>query len=300
MNINSRFAIRAARLEETPDPFRTAIRRQLTAAETIRMLLFGPSYTSLDRRSPATLLAVTSCGWVLALDDSDPGCVRTLECGFDNTLLIELTELALDGHLRIDYLTDGRPMTAAAGFNTVMSALYRDAADMILAGVDGADYINTRAEEAAEAAHWLCNWPMKFSRAVLDNLRAGRRLLDAVHWPAVYAGFGRELAPAAALAATARELLLISEERRPSWDHDGSHAKVGTVTTCFPLSRLGSSHVASHGEVGVLELQMHAANGGEVLKVLFPADHEPALQQVMDRVSRRTKAAQVQLASKNP
>lgn len=291
MNANDRFATRAASLEETPDPFRTAIRHQLTAGETIRTLVFGPSYASLDRRLPATLLAVTSRGWILALDDSDPGCVRALACGFDNTLLIELTELALDGHLRVDYLANGRSMTAAAGFNTVMNALYRDAADMILAGIEGGDYITTQADEAAEAAHWLQNWPMKFSRAVLDNLRAGRRLLDAVHWPAVYGGFGRELAPAAAMAATARELLLISDERRPSWDHDGSHAKVGTITTYFPLSRLGSSRVASHGEVGVLELQMHAGNGGEVLKVLYPADHEPAVRQVMDRVSRRAKAA---------
>jgi hypothetical protein len=42
----------------------------------------------------------------------------------------------------------------------------------------------------------------------------GQRLLTAIQWAAIFGGFQRELAPAGALLVTARELVLISEEKR--------------------------------------------------------------------------------------
>ena len=47
----------------------------------------------------------------------------------------------------------------------------------------------------------------------------GRRLLFATHWPALIGGFRRELAPAAALALTERELILVSDEKAPVGFH---------------------------------------------------------------------------------
>ncbi len=67
--------------------------------------------------------------------------------------------------------------------------------------------------------------PIVFRNAVPKILAEGRRPIDGVQWPAVYGWYGRELAPAAALLATDRELVLVSE--KSSWVHWPRQAKYG-------------------------------------------------------------------------
>jgi hypothetical protein len=101
-------------------------------------------------------------------------------------------------------------------------------------------------------------------------------------WPAVRGGFRRELAPAAALLVFERELVLISDEKAPSWAEDGSAAKLGGIVTYFPVVRLSDYHVSHQERFSVLALEVHASHGGEKLEILFPSDRESQVLKALE------------------
>jgi hypothetical protein len=121
---------------------------------------------------------------------------------------------------------------------------------------------------------------LMFRNAVPELLPEGRRLAGAVQWPAAYGGFGRELAPAAALLITDHELLLISEES--AWVRGPRHAKYGYIATYFPLVRLADFAFLGNGRLSILELRMHASHGGETLQILFPPDSRQEVSRAVE------------------
>jgi hypothetical protein len=90
--------------------------------------------------------------------------------------------------------------------------MYREAAHLILDAIEG---VTPLANEQAfrDAVGYVFDWPLKFRHGVLKFMPKGRQLIFATHWPTLTGGFRRELAPAAALALTERELFLISEDK---------------------------------------------------------------------------------------
>jgi len=111
-----------------------------------------------------------------------------------------------------------------------------------------------------------------------------QRLLTAIQWPAIFGGFQRELAPAGALLASVRELVLISEEPRSPRQLTGDLHEFGGIITFFPRARLADFHVSHHERFGVLALQVHAAHGGEKLEIVFPSGDERSLSKAMEQV----------------
>ncbi len=285
MELDDRFATRADSVDEVPEPFRSALLPHPLGEDAPRLLVFNPSHKGPGGRSPATLLAVTGRRWLLASDDADGRCA-VAACGFDDTVLVELTKILLYGQLKIHFVDGGVPHACDVEFNTVMDGLYREAVHLILAGVEG----ESAAAPLQEAAGLpLEGWPLKFRNSVSRSLPEGRRALRATHWPAVYGGFRRELAPAAALLATDRELVLIAEEQ--AWARGPRQAKYGSVVTYFPLVRLAQVGFRRHNRFTELSLEMHALHGGETLTVLFPPDHQPAVAQVVECALRLPSTA---------
>jgi hypothetical protein len=277
METDDRFATRANRVEETPEPFRGTLLGHLSPQESIRLLAFSLAYTSLGVRSPATLLTLTDRRWLLVSDDED-GRTAVAESGFDDTLLIELTEILLYGRLKIDFVSGGKAQACAIEFNIVSDKHYREAVRLILRGVEGESA--TAACGEARSVPSLEAWPIQFRNAVLESLPEGRLPLAAVQWPAVYGGFRRELAPAAAILTTDRELVLISEER--AWAGGPGQVKYGTIATYLPLARLARYRFRPHERFSILDLEIHASHGGETLQILFPPDLEEAVADVME------------------
>jgi hypothetical protein len=283
MDTDDRFAARADRVEETPEPFRGVLREHLSPRDAILLLAFGPAITSQGVRSPAALLALTDRRWLVVSDDSD-GRTDVAECPYDDTLLLELAEILLYGRLKIDYIASGTSRACTIEFNTVTEGIYREAVRLILRGVEGGSSATASNEPAASPS--LEAWPIRFRTAVAETLPEGRRLVAAVRWPAVHGGFGRELAPAAALVATERELVLISDER--AWVRGPRLAKYGHIATYLPLVRLARAHFRRHDRLGVLGLEMHATHGGETLEILFPLYHSGEITQVVERALGRS------------
>lgn len=288
MDRDDRFATRLESVEEVPELFHRALREQLAPQEVIHLLVFNPAYTRPDARSPATLLAVTDRRWLAVSEDEEledaEGRITATGCGFEDALLVELTEILLFGQLKIDFLAQGTAQAWAIEFNTVMDELFREAAQFILRGIEGGPMVTAFSMPKADSLP--DTWPLKLRNAVPNVLPADRQLLAAVQWQAVYGGFRRELAPAAALLATKGELVLLSEER--AWSRRSGEPKYGCVATYFPLVRLANFSFRQHGRFSVLELEMHASHGGETLQVLFPPEQERAIAQVVECALRQS------------
>jgi hypothetical protein len=153
-----------------------------------------------------------------------------------------------------------------------MEGIYREAVELMLGGIERGW---AAASSEARPAPALDAWPMKWRNAVLNGLPKGRRLLAAAHWDALGGGFGRELAQAAALALTDREVLLITEEGT-----DGRRETVGHTATYFPLNRLAKSSVSHHARFSILRFEAHAPHGSENLEVIFPLEDQGVLRLV--------------------
>jgi len=78
--------------------------------------------------------------------------------------------------------------------------------------------------------------------------------------------------------------VLISEEKRSPRQLTGDLHEFGGIITFFPRVRLADFHVSHHERFGVLDLQMHAAHGGEKLEIIFPSKDEKAVSKAMEQV----------------
>jgi hypothetical protein len=285
MNIDSRFPTKLNTIQEAPDAFLGALMDEFPSPKTVHLLIHAPPFSKEGESAPATLLAVGEEGWLLVSKD-EGGSLSIDKRLFSDTLFVELTSILLWGKLRIDYSSVGTSYSAVVWFDTVGEELYRKAIDLILGGIErGARGVPaaTEGKENSEATATLEGWPLHFCNEARRYRPWGQRLLGAAQWPAVLAGFRRELAVAGALLVTERELVLMADEKTTAWYPGKDSSKFGGIITYFPLVRLADYHVGHQGLFRALELEMHAGHGGEKLEILFPSDHEEAIVKIMEQ-----------------
>jgi hypothetical protein len=247
----------------------------------VRLLVHAPAFSSADEKSPATLLAITSNGWLVVTETENGGSTAE-KSNFSDTLFLELTSALLLGQLKIYFAAVGTSYSATIKFDTVGEAFYREAIGLLLAGIDPA-LANAVDKDRNETLLFEA-WPLKFRDEAKRYSPKGQRLLTALQWPAISDGFQRELAPAGALLITERELVLISEEKSSPRKLVGDLHEFGGIITFFPRVRLADFHVSHHERFGVLALQVHSAHGGEKLEFIFPSADEKAVSKALERV----------------
>jgi hypothetical protein len=283
MTLDTRFPSKLETVRDAPEPLRSALVDHIPSEESIRLLVHAPAFSTAGERWPATVLAVTHNGWLVASEPED-GSATVEKSNFSDTLFLELTSILLSGKLKIYFAAVGTAYSATITFETVGEELYREAIDLMLNGID---HLPAPAVEGdRDAALTPEDWPLKFRAEAQRYLPKGERLLAAVHWPAIRGGFQREVVPAGALLVTKRELVLISEEKTSPRQHAGDLYTFGGLITYFPRVRLADFHVGHHERFGVLALQVHATHGGERLEVIFPSEHEKAVSKAMEAWSR--------------
>ena len=281
MVIDPNFPTKLDATSDAPEPLRSALVEILPPGEPVRLLLHAPAFSTAAVKSPATLLAVTSNGWFLA-SETQAGGASVEKCKFADTLFLELTSILLLGQLKIYFAAVGTAYSATISFNTVGEEHYREAIDLMLAGVD--PMLAPGQAEDRKGGSLLENWPAKFRDEARRYWPKGQRLLTAIYWPAIMSGFQRELAPAGALLITEREFVFISEEKRSPRQLKDDVYEFGGIITFFPRVRLTDFHVSHHDRFGVLALQVHSTHGGEKLEILFPSDDERTLSNVIESV----------------
>ena len=173
------FAAAAARMADTPQPFREILWQRIPRAEAVRQLIFSPAFVAGKFRALASVLCVTDRRWLVLLGQND-GRITVDEASFDMTLLIELTIILLYGQLRIDFGVNRETRKATLQFNTVMQRNYSAAIQDIL------DAIDERAH-AAPKRDWirspmLSSWPLKFRNLAIIYVPERSGLLDCVYW----------------------------------------------------------------------------------------------------------------------
>ena len=288
MEIDTRFPTKLDAVSDAPEPFRSALAGSLPSGEPAHLLVHAPAFAAGEEKSPATVLAVTNNGWLVASETED-GAAAVEKSNFSDVLFLELKSVLLLGQLRISFATVDKSHSVTIKFETVEDEAYREAIDLILAGVDPA--LTGAAEKSRSEASMFEGWPMKIRNEAQRYWPMGQRFLAAIQWPAVLGGSLEELAPAGALLVTERELVVISEEKEFAGERppearpaDESKAIFGGVITFVPRVRLEAFHVSHQEGSGVLALQVHAAHGGQELKVIFPSDDEIAVSKAMDRM----------------
>ena len=327
MEIDATFPTKLETVSDAPEPLRSALIENLPADEPVRLLVHSPSFPTGDEKSPATVLAVTNHGWVVASETADGG-VTLEKSKFSEILFLELRSILLLGQLRISFATADPPSSTTIEFEGVGEDFYHEAIDLILAGVDPAP--ETVAENDRNEAAMFEHWPMKFRNEARRYWPRGQRLLAALRWKAVSGEAKREIAPAGALLVTGRELVVISDEinsPESSSEEDlkerrreeetssagtasetallpatekadidpgelpGDVYEFGEIITFVPRVRLANFQVSQQDHFGLLALEVHAGHGREKLEILFPPDRQEAVSQAMEQVSLPSSTA---------
>jgi hypothetical protein len=313
MKIDTRFPTKLDTVSDAPEPLRGELIKGLPSKEPVRLLVHAPAFPTGEEKSPATLLAVTDNGWLVA-SETEEGGAALVKSDFSNTLFFELTSILLLGQLIISFSEGGKAHSVTINFERVEDEFYHEAIDLMVAGIDPARA--AVAEKDRNETSMFEAWPMKFRNEAQRYWPRGQRLLAAIQWPANQ----RQLAPAGALLITERELVLISEGKKSSAELSpvassaeesketpptpvppeavnptetpsvpGNVYEFAEIITFVPRVRLADFQV-SHQESGVLTLRLRASQGEEKMEITFPSDHENAVLKGMEQMmlSRNT------------
>ena len=284
MKIDPHFPTKLDTVSDAPEPLRSELVKSLPSKEPVRLLVYAPAFPTGDEKSPATLLAVTNNGWLVASETEDGGAAL-VKSDFSNTLFFELTSILLLGQLIISFSEEGKAHSVTITFERVEDEFYHKAIDLMLAGIDPA-LTGVAMTDRSEASMFQA-WSMKIRNEAHRFSPRGQRLLAAVQWPAISGGAHHQLAPAGALLIAERELVVISEEKNASVESSSAEdlkEKFGGVITFVPRVRLADFHVSHQESFDVLALELHAAHGGQKLEIIFPSDEEKAVRKAMEQM----------------
>jgi hypothetical protein len=290
MKIDTRFPTKLNTVSDAPEPFRSALAESLPSGEPVRFLVHAPSFTTGDEKSPATVLAVTNNGWLIA-SETEGGRPAIEKSDFGDTLFVELKSILLFGQIRIAFAAGESSRSAAIKFEMVEEDFHQEAIDLVLAGID--PEITGIAEKDRSKVSIFRNWPLKVRNEAQRYSPRGQPLLAALEWPPIFDVPQRELAPARALLITKRELVVISEENPspaelpPEKSSTGEpKERLGEIITFVPRVRVAGFNVSHQGSFDVLALQVRGTHGGENLEINLPSDEAKAVSNAMEQMLR--------------
>jgi hypothetical protein len=87
--------------------------------------------------------------------------------------------------------------------------------------------------------------------------------------------------------------VLIAEEKAAPRQHAGDLHHFGGIITYLPIAKLLDFQLTQHERFDVLAFQVHATHGEEKLAIIFPADHERAVSEVMKQVFAHAGGASI-------
>ena len=153
------------RVQDAPEPFRSALADSISPQESIRLLIHAPAFSTLGERSFPTVLAVADKVWLLVSETEDGGA-HAEKAAFCDTLFLELALIHLSGQFRIHFAKVGISYSATTTFDTVEESLYREEIDVIL---DGIDPNSSRVIDPKVSRCWLQSSSRLFSVVIGEN-----------------------------------------------------------------------------------------------------------------------------------
>src|SRR6516164_2492286 len=157
MEIDTRFPTKLSTVSDAPEPLQSALVKNLPSGEPVRLLVHAPAFAT-EEKSPATVLAVTNNGWLVA-SETEGGGAAVEKSNFSDVLFLELKSILLLGQLRISFAGVDKSHFVTIKFETVEDEAYREAIDLILTGIDPA--LTGVANKDRNEAAMFKGWPMK-------------------------------------------------------------------------------------------------------------------------------------------
>jgi hypothetical protein len=170
MEIDPRFPTKLSTVSDAPEPLRSALAASLPSGESTRLLVHAPAFATGDEKTPATVLAVTNNSWLVASETEGDGAAVE-KSKFSDTLYLELKSILLLGQLRICFAAVDKSYSVTIRFETVEDHFYREAIDLILAGIDPA--LTGTVEQGQSEASMFEGWPMKIRNEAQRLLAQG-------------------------------------------------------------------------------------------------------------------------------
>jgi hypothetical protein len=269
---------------ECPGPLRVNLEQALEPDEVLLECLYSPAFATNRLSLPGSAFCVTNRRW-LAVVESKDGPV-THQAAFGDTLLIELTIILLYGQLKLDYSVGGHGEACVPYFNTVRERLYHRAVERVLWAIRGA----AAPQEVAHAFPGeLEALPLKFRNYVHLYCPVGDVVAGFVHWPTLFGGFRRELAPAGVLVLTDRHLAVFAEEKSRAWFvAKRDEGKYGAIMTFIPRGNITAAGVREHPRFDALEVEVHGSHGAEVFPCFFPHGQRDAVSALVKSSASET------------
>jgi len=272
------FPERLKDVEAARAPFAQALREALGEASDPDLLIFTPRDENSRAKTPASVLAITSSGWLLIEERLDGG-LETFKADFAHTLWIELTGILLYGRLDISYTHDFAVRHALIFFNTVMNEFYCEAAERILRGTRG--LTGNLGRHTREGAPGVTELPFKFRSALLDLTPPGEHVQSLLCWPMVSSQgrfwFRHELAPAGMLVLTEHTLLIVRDELAQGFIWRKGSPHYGKITTFVPLRQLRGHSLRDLDDLTLVQINLHVATDSEkndALVIELPLNRE--------------------------
>src|SRR3981189_1508373 len=129
MKIDTRFPTKLDTVSDAPEPLRSELVKSLPSKEPVRLLVHAPAFATGDEKTPATLLAVTNNGWLVA-SESEGGGAAVEKSDFSDILFLELKSILLLGQLRICFAALDKSNSVTIKFETVGDEFNREAIDL--------------------------------------------------------------------------------------------------------------------------------------------------------------------------
>jgi len=93
MEIDTRFPTKLNTVSDAPEPLRGALVESFPSGEPARLLVHAPAFATEEEKSPATVLAVTNNGWLVA-SETEGGGAAVEKSNFSETLYLELNHVS--------------------------------------------------------------------------------------------------------------------------------------------------------------------------------------------------------------
>src|SRR5689334_2253662 len=159
MDIDPRFPTKLNSLNDAPEPFRSALVEYIPSEESILLLVHAPAFSAVNEKLPATVLAITRNGWLVASQAGD-GNATIEKSNFTDTLFLELTSILLWGQFKNHFASVGSAYSVTITFDTVEEDVYYEAIELMLNGIDSTHA--PASEDARDAVSIPEDWPPKF------------------------------------------------------------------------------------------------------------------------------------------
>ena len=99
MEIDAILPTRLNAIAEAPEPLRSAVSENIPSESAIRLLVHAPAFSTATEKTPATVLALTNEGWLVAME-TEEGHATVEGSKYGETLFFELTSMLLFGQLK--------------------------------------------------------------------------------------------------------------------------------------------------------------------------------------------------------